>query len=196
LNAELANRLDPVGLLEAAITQDDQLISLLANQAGVDPAPLEALAQIVAAPALRACARQVAADVPADWDEGYCPICGAWAAIVEQRGLERTRRLRCGRCGGDWMGIDLRCPFCKTIDHNNLASLVPEAGLGAQKVETCRDCHGYIKLGTALRRWSPDEVVLADLATVELDFVAADRGFSRPERSATTFRITIEANGT
>jgi FdhE protein len=195
LNAELANKLDPVGLLEAAITQDDQLIGLLANQAGVDPGPLEALAQIVAAPALRSCARQLASAAPADWDEGFCPICGAWATIAEQRGLERSRRFRCGRCGGDWMGIDLRCPFCKTIDHNSLASLVPDSKGGAQKVETCRECHGYIKLMTALRRWTADEVVLADLSTVELDFVAVDRGFSRPERPAAAYRITIEAIG-
>ncbi|MFL5761263.1 MAG: formate dehydrogenase accessory protein FdhE [Thermomicrobiales bacterium] len=195
LTADLANRLDPVGLLEAAISQDEQLISLLANQAGVDPAALDALAQIMAAPTLLACARDLAVSVPPDWNEGFCPICGAWATITEQRGLERSRRLRCGRCGGDWMGVDLRCPYCKTIDHNSLSSLVPDGAGGSRKVETCRECMGYMKVMAALRPWSPNEVVLADLSTVELDFVAVDRGFSRPERLATSFRIAIEATG-
>jgi FdhE protein len=196
LHGELANRFDPMGLLEAAMTQDEQLISLLANQAGVEPEPLAALAQIVAAPVLRACARQVGSDTPSGWAEGYCPICGAWAALAENRGLDRTRRLRCGRCGGDWQGAAMQCPFCKTLDHNQLSTLVPETNGEARKVETCLSCQGYLKSMNALRKWSPDEVVLADLSTVELDFVALDRGFSRPVSPAVTFTITIEATGT
>jgi FdhE protein len=196
LHGELANRLDPIGLLEAAITQDEQLIGLLANQAGVEPDPLAALADIVAAPALRASARQIASLIPANWAEGYCPICGGWATLAENRGLERTRRLRCGRCGGDWQSTPMQCPFCKTLDHNQLATLAPEHGGESQKVETCRSCHGYMKSMTALRKWSPEEVVLADLSSVELDFVAIDRGFSRPSAPAAAFTVTIDATGT
>jgi FdhE protein len=196
LHGELATRLDPFGLLEAAITQDDQLIGLLANQAGVESGPLAALADIVAAPTLRACARQLATQTSSNWAEGYCPICGAWATLAENRGLERTRRLRCGRCGGDWQSTPMQCPFCKTLDHNQLANLVPEKGGESKKVETCRSCHGYMKSLTALRKWSPDEVVLADLSTVELDFVAIDRGFSRPPAPAVSFTVAIEATGT
>jgi FdhE protein len=196
LHGELANRLDPVGLLEAAITQDDQLIGLLANQAGVEPDPLAALADIVAAPSLRASARQIGSHSSTNWAEGFCPICGAWATLAENRGLERTRRLRCGRCGGDWQSTPMQCSFCKTIDHSLLATLVPEKGGESQKVEICRSCHGFLKSMTALRKWSPDEVVLADLSSVELDFVAIDRGFSRPSAPAASFNVTIEAIGT
>jgi FdhE protein len=196
LFGELASRLDPIGLLEAAITQDEQLIGLLANQAGVEPDPLAALANIVAAPALRASARQISSHASTAWAEGYCPICGAWATLAENRGLERTRRLRCGRCGGDWQSTPMQCPFCKTLDHNQLATLAPDQGGESQKVETCRSCQGYLKSITALRKWSPDEVVLADLSSVELDFVALDRGFSRPSAPAVAFTVTIDATGT
>jgi FdhE protein len=195
LNSELANRLDPMGLLEAAITLDEHLIGLLANQAGVEPDPLAALANIVAAPVLRASARQIASQAPPGWSEGYCPICGAWATLAENRGLDRTRRLRCGRCGGDWQSTPMQCPFCKTLDFNQLSTLVPENSGESQKVETCRSCHGYLKSMTALRKWSSDEVVLADLSSVELDFVALDRGFSRPSAPAVTFDVAIDAIG-
>jgi FdhE protein len=186
--------------LLSQITKDyDNALSLhgeLANQAGVEPDPLAALANIVAAPSLRASARQIASHSPTSWAEGYCPICGAWATLAENRGLERTRRLRCGRCGGDWLSTPMKCPFCKTLDHNLLATLVPEKDGESQKVETCRSCHGYVKSMSALRKWSPDEVVLADLSSVELDFVAIDRGFSRPSAPAASFNVTIEAIGT
>ncbi len=196
LNAELASRLDAAGLLEAAITQDDHLISLLASQAGVDPAPLEMLAQIVAAPVLRATARQLADSVSNEWDDGFCPICGAWAALAEQRILERSRRLRCGRCGCDWQSADHRCPFCKTVDHNSLASFLPDAAHRAQHVEICEECNHYIKVIDALRPLSADEVTLVNLSTVALDFDAHDRGFTRPNRPAVTFNLTIETTAT
>ena len=37
-----------------------------------------------------------------NWSEGYCPLCGAWPALAEVRGIERSRYLRCGRCGAEW----------------------------------------------------------------------------------------------
>jgi FdhE protein len=190
LNAELANRLDPTGLLEAAITQDDQLISLLASQAGVDPAPLDALAQIVAAPVLRAAAHALAGSVPNDWDEGFCPVCGAWATLVEQRILERSRRLRCGRCGRDWRGVDHRCLFCKTVDFNRLA--FPNSANGARLVETCEVCNHYVKVIDVLQPLTANELTLNDLSSVALDFAAVERGFARPNRPAVMFSLTIE----
>src|SRR4051794_4268027 len=88
LNDELANRLDALGLLEAAITQDEQLIALLAMQAGVEPAPLDAASRMLAAPALFAIGRQLAPTMTANWAEASCPICGARPSIAELRGID------------------------------------------------------------------------------------------------------------
>ena len=48
-------------------------------------------------------------------------------------------------------------------------------------METCTRCRGYLKSVSTLRAWAGDEVSLADLATVDLDLVALERDFERPE---------------
>jgi FdhE protein len=54
-------------------------------------------------------------------------------------------------------------------------------GGGAGAIETCRACRGYLKSVPTLRAWTGDEVCLADLATIDLDLAALQRGFDRPD---------------
>src|SRR6266536_833752 len=97
-------RLDVAAFLEAAVCQDDARIDALA--AGGDPHPLRVVAQMAVLPLLQACARATGWEALPSWWEGYCPVCGAWPALAEFRGLERKRWLRCGRCGS---GISPPC---------------------------------------------------------------------------------------
>ena len=96
-------------LLDSALAQDAARVSALAVRLGVEPEALGAVAGVVAVPLLRACAERWRDRVPSAWRHGYCPLCGAWPALAEARGLERARRLRCGRCAGDWSFAGLRC---------------------------------------------------------------------------------------
>src|SRR5439155_966491 len=75
LNGGAPDRLDAVGLVEAAICQDDTRIDALA---GGDASTLRVVAQIAAVPLLTAAAQTIGASVSAAWWEGYCPVCGAW----------------------------------------------------------------------------------------------------------------------
>jgi FdhE protein len=119
------------------------------------------------------------------------PVCGGWPTVAESRGLERARRLRCGRCGGDWAYPALRCPFCANDDHERLGSLVPEGQAEARRVETCSVCQGYVKQVATLRAWAGDEVALADLASVDLDLAALEHGFARPETAAWSLAVRV-----
>jgi len=185
------DRLDPVALIEAAINQDEARLAELATAAGMAPDALAALAQFAAAPLLHACGRALGPGVAKDWDDGYCPVCGAWPAMIERRGLERARRLRCGRCGGDWGSAVVRCAFCAVAGHDRLGSLVPEADREARQVETCAACRGYLKSLTTLRAWTAAEVALADLSTVELDLAAIERGYARPATPAVALAVRL-----
>ena len=188
-----AGRLDAVALLEAAINQDAEAVNGLAAALGVGAVALGAVAQLAAMPLLQACRQRLAGAVAPDWHEGFCPICGAWPALAESRGLERSRRLRCGRCGGDWGMPPLRCPFCGTTDHEQLAALVSESDGEARKVETCARCRGYLKTVATLRPWAGDEVCLADLATVDLDLAALERDYARPAAPALELSVRLVA---
>ncbi len=141
------------------------------------PGALAAVASIAAMPLLQACARRWTSRIPATWAHGYCPICGAWPAFAEARGLERARRLRCARCGADWWNEWLRCPYCGVRDHTRLGALVPEAAGERRKVETCTVCRHYVKTLTTLTPTPAADVAVEDLATLDLDLVALAQGY-------------------
>jgi FdhE protein len=182
-----------VHLLAAAIRHDREGIEELAVAGGVDPVALETVAQLTALPLLQSCGRLLQEQVPASWPYGYCPICGSWPLLGEFRSLDRTRRLRCGRCGGDWRINWLRCPYCGETDHERLGSLVLEDELQTLTTETCLHCLGYLKSVTTLRAIPPIELLLQDLETVELDLVARGRGYGRPEGAGFPLDLRVTA---
>ncbi len=173
--------LDAQAFLEAAVNADGGRLEDMASSLSVDAEALTAVAGLAAMPLLQALRRCFGPAVDPHWNEGYCPICGGWPHLVEQRGLERVRRLRCARCGGDWTQPGIRCPYCGVVGHEARSALVSEQDGEARKVETCSACRGYLKSVATLRAWAGDEVALVDLATVDLDLVALQRNFERPE---------------
>lgn len=178
LEAVRSGRPDPVSLFGAAISQDVARLDDLAQMGGDDRGVLRVIAPIIAMPMLLACREAWSPLVPAAWADGYCPICGDWPALAEVRGLDGSRHLRCGRCGGDWRTEWLRCPFCGERDHERLGSLVSD-GLERQTIEVCERCRHYAKTVTTLDPIPPEHVVLQDLATLVLDVAALERGYRR-----------------
>jgi FdhE protein len=184
-------------LLEAVVQGDHAEIETLATEAGVDPGALKVVAELAALPLLHSCARLLSDRVPPSWAYGYCPICGGWPLLAELRGLGGARRLRCGRCGGDWQVQLLRCVYCGERDHERLGSLAPEQRRETLRLETCERCRQYVKSIATLQAIPPFELLLRDLETVELDVVALDRGYSRPEGNgfALEVRVVPQASG-
>jgi FdhE protein len=129
---------------------------------------------------LRSCGRALNERVPRFWPHGYCPICASWPILAERRGLDRTRRLRCGRCAGEWEIQWLCCVYCGNREHERLGFMIPEEGGETLKVETCMACQGYLKSVATLQAIPHFELLLRDLETIELDLVALERGYQRP----------------
>ena len=184
--------LDAAAVLEAAIAADRKRLDALADAAGADRDAFVPVAAVTAMPLLHACARRWSPLVKADWDHGYCPICGAWPALAETRGLERERRLRCTRCGGDWRTEWFRCPFCGNCDRLRLGAFVPEATAETRKAETCAACRRYVKTVTTLTATPAPEVAIQDLATVDLDVCALAHGYQAAQGlgHAVSVRVT------
>jgi FdhE protein len=177
-------------LLEAGLARDVARVAELASSLDVDGGALGAVAAVAPVPLLRGCAERWSAHVSPTWAHGWCPVCSAWPTLAEARGLERARRLRCGRCGADWQTAWLRCVYCSADDHARLGSLVltteasDPAGSGlarvATSIDTCEVCRGYLKTVTTLTPTPVDDLALLDLATVELDVAALEHGYGRP----------------
>jgi FdhE protein len=191
LGPSLSRTLEPVALLEAAVSQDDESMEALARAVGVERPALSVVAQMAALPLLQTCGRALAAQVPSSWWEGYCPVCGAWPTLAEFRGLERKRWLRCGRCATGWEVPWLRCLFCDETHHANLGYLAPEEGETSRKVEVCDSCKGYVKAEPTVRNLEPWEILLDDVATLPLEVAALDRGYHRPERPGFALELQV-----
>jgi FdhE protein len=170
-------------LIAAAIRQDPNALEALAIDHDFSPGALGSIAHLAAVSVLQQCARQIELQLPLHWREGYCPLCGAWPIMAERRGLDRSRRLRCGRCAADWEVPWLYCIYCGERDHDRLGSLATDERGEQDKVETCATCRGYLKSLPSLQGFSPLELLLHDLETVELDLVALDRDYHRPATS-------------
>lgn len=178
--SEGAERGEALAILESAISLDaSRFENLIGNSSAQG---FRALAEIAALPLLQACGERWAAAVPVSWHHGYCPVCGAWAALAEARGVERSRRLRCVRCGSDWPAEESLCVFCGNRDPERLGVLVEDAGAGRRQVEACAACGNYMKTVATLESSPRHEVILDDLASVDLDLAALSEGYLRPGR--------------
>jgi len=184
---------ETLDLLAATLRQDGSALDALGRAAGVDGGALETVAYLLAWPLLQSCGRRLAPHVRPDWEQGFCPVCGAWPTVAELRGLDRTRRLRCGWCAADWALPWLWCPFCGEHRHDHLGALVTEGSYDGRKIETCEECRGYLKTLTTLEAITPLGVLLADLETVELDLIARERGWRRPVGPGHALDVRVEA---
>jgi len=186
-----AGEADVFSLFKASLCQDGAALGNAALRLGADPEAFQAVASQVPIPFLHACNRQWSRVVPESWMEGYCPICGAWPAFAEVRGIERSRYYRCGRCAGEWQFHELVCPYCGMNDHEQLVRMVPEKGGTTRVIEACKRCMGYIKTFTTLQGSPAGRVILDDLASVDLDMAALEQGYLRPPGAGYTIDVAL-----
>jgi FdhE protein len=85
----------------------------------------------------------------------------------------------------------LQCAFCDELHHDQLGTLTPEGEPQTRRVDVCRTCNGYLKGFTTLRPMSLRLVAMTDLASVDLDLIAQEREYSRPERSAFALEFSV-----
>jgi FdhE protein len=182
---------EAVRLVGAAVMQNREEIAAVAAAQGMDPDALASVSHLAALPLLRSSGRALQDRIPRPWPLGYCPVCAAWPVLAERRGLDRSRRLRCGRCAAEWEIEWLTCVYCGERDHRQLGSLVSEGDGERLKVETCASCQGYLKSIATLQAIPAFELLLRDLETVELDLVALERDYSRPEQSGFPLQVRV-----
>ena len=195
LKPALHAELNDLSLFEASLRQDIQRLSEIAAVIGADPEALQAVGSLLPVPLLQACNRHWARSIAKGWTEGYCPVCGAWPAFAEVRGIERSRYFRCGRCGSEWQARCLFCPYCGMTDHNELVSLVPEQSGSNSVIDACKRCLGYAKTFTTLQGSPPAKILLDDLATAHLDIAALEQGYKRPQGAGYSLNVTVMDNG-
>lgn len=175
------NRLDVGALLPHVAAGNAGAVACAAKDLKLDPGLLMTLAQNALKPALRAWRRQLS--LPAQgvsWEKGACFVCGAAATLAELQENDQVKHLRCGSCGADWQVRRLRCIYCGNEDHNTLRYLYDERNREKMQIEVCDKCKGYLKVISAFTPAMDEMLVVEDLATLPLDYIAQGRGYARP----------------
>lgn len=173
--------LDLHALSQDVLNGDPQQVAERAAQLDLDAGLLGTLLRWTLLPLLEPLARQLAPlrKGPA-WPHGYCPTCGAWPLLAEQRGIEQQRFLRCGLCATDWQIERIMCPFCGSRTPGDMAYLYEEQQQATQRAITCERCHCYYKSVATLVPLSTAALPVTDLATLHLDLIALERAFAPP----------------
>ncbi|GFO59174.1 hypothetical protein GMST_14990 [Geomonas silvestris] len=172
-------RLDPGELLAQAASGDRTGFGARFAAYDVDWELLWTLAQHALKPFLHEVRRQAPLEEIGVWQQGECYVCGASATLGELQDNDQVKHLRCGQCGADWYHPRLKCHHCGNEDHATLRYLHAE-GDEHRRVEACDRCQSYLKVITSFTPTDPELVVVEDLATLDLDFLAQQHGYQRP----------------
>lgn len=113
-----------------------------------------------------------------EWLKGYCPLCGSLPSLALLKGEGRKRFLLCSYCGFEWRVDRLFCPFCGNKDRELLQYFFAE-GEEAYRIDTCDQCHHYIKTIDE-RSMEVIDPEFEDLSTLHLDLLASKKGYKRP----------------
>lgn len=170
--------LDPHPLMLAVDNGEAGPVEDAASRLGLDPQLLVMMAQNTLKVFLRAWREKLGTPLDLDdWRQSACPFCGMDAALSEIRGVESARYLRCLRCGAGWPYPHLRCAFCENEDHKTLGVLMVEGLSRKYYVHTCERCKRYLKTVITFEAIPIDLLIVEDLATLQLDWLAGQRGY-------------------
>jgi FdhE protein len=191
LSRVLDRGVDLAALFAATVCdQRDDMTRIVGTNGGEAP---NAILALVATPLLQACGRR-SADLGTAWRRTYCPVCAAWPAFVEVRGIERARFARCGRCGSAWQAPLLACGYCGTAEHGKLVSLVPQEPEARGTIEACTVCRRYTKTIATLQGCAAKDVSINDLVSVDLDLAALEAGYTRPDGLGCALAVTVRSH--
>lgn len=146
--------------------------------------PMEALAEhLYVAAALQVHFARLAARLDAKAlvpvGDGACPVCGgppATSMVVGWQGAHGTRYCGCGLCGTLWNYVRIKCTLCASTAGISYQEV--EGGPGTIKAETCKSCHGYVKI--LQQHVDPAvDVIADDVASLGLDVLVREAGFRR-----------------
>lgn len=111
--------------------------------------------------------------------DGACPVCGGppvSSMVVGWQGAHGTRYCACGLCGTLWNYVRIKCTLCGSTEGISYQEV--EGGSGTVKVETCKKCHGYVKVLQQHLDPAVDPVA-DDVASLGLDLLVRDTEFKR-----------------
>jgi FdhE protein len=156
----------------------EQEIARTAGDRGLDAQILWFLVRSSARPSIEAASEVLRGGIDLESSrQGPCPVCGSLPAINLLKGAEGRRYALCSWCACQWRVDRLSCSVCGNKEPGALHYFCGE-GEEAHRIDLCDACHHYIKTIDCRSLGDPDPG-LEDLATLHLDVVALEKGYTR-----------------
>ena len=130
-------------------------------------------------------------DIPAGFEGGQCPACGAppVASIVRIGDAGHgVRYATCSLCACEWHVTRIKCVPCQNtrgIAYQGLEGAAGPAHPGV-KAETCPECQASLKI-VSMETDPAVDAFADDLATLALDMLVSEAGFHRAGRNLFLF---------
>jgi Protein involved in formate dehydrogenase formation len=188
-NAIISGDIDADSLLGVSLARNQKAIRTSALHMGFSPDLVWLIGELGSAPLAHRLASSLVprpssaidagrSTLDARWNRGYCPFCGSWPAFIESHG--DTHTLRCSYCALDWTLTSRRCVYCGNAGSDFVAA-APDVSAPERRVDLCGQCSGYTKVIAVPGPTPFPLLAIQDLATMNLDQGAMNRGYRRPE---------------
>ena len=167
-------------------------IESIASDGGVDPEVLAFVTGFVLSPVLHAMlANALPEDGEAPWDkdgawqQGYCPVCGAFPTIawldkpmLDERnaylaGGGGKKHLHCSQCGAGWKFLRGACPSCGKEASGTMEMLRETEAARGERLDWCTKCSTYCPTVDLREREAVPNLDALALGMMHLDMVAA-----------------------
>jgi FdhE protein len=175
-------RLDAGALLAGLLARDQQGVRLTSAQMGLASDLVWLVGELAVAPFVHVLQQRLTHGHDlverqlAEWSRGFCPICGSWPALAEL--CYGGRALRCSFCAFAWTPPEYQCTYC--AEQENFGPAAPDPERADRLIELCAACAGYLKALVVDSPLRYPLIAIEDLATIDLDQAAMERGFVRP----------------
>jgi FdhE protein len=186
-DAIAAGNIDADSLLSVSLARNQKAIRTSALHMGFSPDLVWLIGELGSAPLAHHLASSIVprslmddrrSTIEGLWDRGYCPLCGSWPAFIESR--DGAHELRCSYCALAWSLTSHRCVYCGNDSEDFLAA-AHDVNAPQRRVDLCGRCSGYTKVIEVRERTPFPLLAIEDLATLQLDEGAMERGYRRPE---------------
>jgi FdhE protein len=165
------------GIIDVFFAGNKEAFFETAKEVDMEPAVLRFLIYMALKPCLNALKESAKEKIEKNsWQYGYCPLCGSYPdmAYLDEQG---TRFLHCQLCGYEWRYPRLKCPFCENEKSKKLGYFKGDQEEGF-RVDFCKKCNHYVKTLDMRVVGQPAPLELESLATLHLDMLAQEQGFS------------------